>query len=244
MDLGWVDVLKLAATTGIITAVLTQGFTWLRERLTAAEKKRDVAGYLAMRLAVTLEAYASACQDLIAKNDNAEHLPDEQYPEWSVRLPELPPYPDDSDGWRALNRRLAARALEFRNRVAETQALIFGVLEYDEDDADDLVAEHACERGLEAYRLAVDLRKASGLDRAELVWNFPDLLEQKLVETRAVVAQRERERAETSARWAAERASQGEALATALAEREKFGTRSLPEVLEEIEQLRGSDDRR
>ncbi len=44
-------------------------------------------------------------------------------------------------------------------QVTETQALIFSVLEHDEDDADDLLAEHACERGLEAYRLAEQLRR-------------------------------------------------------------------------------------
>jgi hypothetical protein len=53
-------------------------------------------------------------------------------------------------------------------QITETQALIFSVLEHDEDDADDLLAEHACERGLEAYRLAEQLRRTSGL--APAVW--------------------------------------------------------------------------
>ena len=81
------------------------------------------AAYMAMRLAVILEFYASACAHFIQENANVQPPPPtEEFPEWTVELPELPAYPDDADGWRAIDRTLAGRCLNLRPRFTVARA--------------------------------------------------------------------------------------------------------------------------
>jgi hypothetical protein len=69
------------------------------------------AAYMAMRLAVTLESYAVACCDFVGKNDVAEYDHERGHPDWDTTLPTLVPYPDDAEGWRAIDHDLAEKCL-------------------------------------------------------------------------------------------------------------------------------------
>ncbi len=180
VEFTWGGLLTLAGSAGIIAALVNQGLGWLREWWAVADKRKANGGYMALRLAVILEAYASACADAISGNQNAEQRPDEQYPDWTAQLPELPEYPDDTEGWRALPIKVAGRVLSLRNKVAGSQSIIDSVVEYSEDYLEEEYAEQAAERGLEAWNLAVELRRTYGLEEVDVVWSYAASLEHHL----------------------------------------------------------------
>ncbi len=177
MELTLANVITLAATTGVVSAVLTQILTGGREWWGARARKKAHASYHALRLAVLLEGYAHDCVTFIDDNANAEHPPDQEFPVWNVELPTLPLYPDDPEGWKAIDLRLAARALNLRNRIDESQGFIKSTIEFTMDDLEHTLHEHAGGRGLEAWEIAVALRRRHGLDPVELIWDFPKTLE-------------------------------------------------------------------
>jgi hypothetical protein len=166
------DLLKTIVGAGLGTFFMQALLTLWRD----GRQRGSSARYMAMRLAVMLEAFAGRCADMIAENDNAIELPDEEYPQWITALPELPEYPTDSDGWRAIDGSLATRCLEFRNRIEGSQGLIRSTCQSDEDGMKDQIDRQAAERGMEAWHLAVDMRRENGLPKVDLVWDFTSTL--------------------------------------------------------------------
>jgi len=183
----WLDFLKLIIGAGIGSA-LVQGLLPLLRDLFQRKKQ---ATYMAMRLAVTLENFAWACANLIQDNHNAQTLADEEYPEWDVSLPVLPPYPDDDDGWRSLDRKLAGRCLVFRNRLQESDSIIRTTIDLlDGEDTKIAIDEAAAKRGLEAWDIAVALRQKHRIEDDKPEWNYVELL--KLTAVAAEKAQDKR----------------------------------------------------
>lgn len=180
MEITWGSLLTLAGTTGVISAVFTQGITWVREWRAASTKTRANAAYLALRLAVILESYAYACSEFISDNGGAQHRPDEEYPDWRVTLPEVPPYPDDPDGWRAMDRKLAGRVLGFPNKIRGSQGLIQLTIEYKTEELGATLDEQAAARGLEAWQLAEELRSRHDIEPADVVWPYAKNLQAAL----------------------------------------------------------------
>ncbi|HEX5078202.1 MAG TPA: hypothetical protein VFV80_03560 [Geminicoccaceae bacterium] len=155
MDISWSTILTVAGTTGVLTALLNHVLWGLREWWAASSKKKDHASYLALRLAVLLESYATACSDFISENAHAEQGPDDRLPHWNTSLPEMPPYPEDDDGWRAIDRRLAGRVLNLPNRIHVSQNIIAWTFELNDDELGETLDEQAAARGLEAWKLVV-----------------------------------------------------------------------------------------
>jgi hypothetical protein len=171
------NVITLVATTGVLSALLTQALTGMREWWLSSQNKKARAGYHALRLAVMLEAYASACAIFVLDNGNVQTPPDEEFPNWSVKLPDLLPYPDDTEGWHAIELKLAGRVLNFRNRVSGSQGVILSTAEFSEDELGDTLDAEAAGRGLEAWEIAVALRRRHGVDAVELIWDFIDSMQ-------------------------------------------------------------------
>jgi hypothetical protein len=169
--------LTFAATTGIISAILTQALGVGRDWIAARTTRRALAGYHALRLAVILESYAYACVSFITDNYNAPEPPDHPYPAWNTTLPELPPYPDEPGGWHSIDLRLAARALDLRNRIAGRQGIINSIAEYSECDLDFALHEHAASLGQEAWILAKNLRNTHDIPEFRPPWDFTEALE-------------------------------------------------------------------
>jgi len=140
-------------------------------------RRRALSCYTALRLAVIFEAYAFSCYSLLESNANAPHDPDSEFPEWTATLPKLDPLPDDPEGWRAIDTRIAARALNFDARIRGSQSLISSTIEFQAERLGDTLARQISERGLEAWNIAVDLRRENGLQAAELVWDYADSLQ-------------------------------------------------------------------
>jgi len=169
----WGDLVKTVLAAGVGSALVQIVMPLYLGR----RQREDHAAYMAMRLAVILEAFARSCSDFIEANRNAYHQEDQEFPDWDATLPKLGSYPEDSDGWRAIDRNLAGRCLGLRNKIAESQGLISSVIEYSEDELGDTLDEHAAKRGLEAWQLAVELRKRSGVEEVEPDWDYADVLE-------------------------------------------------------------------
>jgi hypothetical protein len=130
-------------------------------------KDKTHAAYMAMRLAAILEAYSSSCLDLIYTNDAAErdHSYKEQYPDWDHKIPELPPYPTADEGWRAIDRKLANRALTLLNDISDSKRVISLTSDEAPDQLGDDLKEQAARLGMSAWDIARKLRKAHGVTR-------------------------------------------------------------------------------
>jgi hypothetical protein len=190
------NIITLVATTGILSAVLTQFLTGIREGFMAGRTKKALAGYHALRLAVILEGYAYACATFISENNNAQLRPEEQYPDWNAKLPDLLPYPEETEGWHAIDLKLAGRALDLRNHITGSQGMIGSTVEFCMHELGDILDEHGAERGQEAWTLAVDLRRKYGLAPFEPIWDFTETLERARRGAQSARYEREREQEE------------------------------------------------
>lgn len=186
----WSGMLTFAATTGIITAILNQIFGVVRDAIATRAQRRSHAGYLALRLATMLEGYAYECASFIGDNANAPHHPDQEFPSWKIRLPELPSFPGEQDGWHAIDLKLAGRALDLRNHIVGSQGVVNSTAEYAEDDLEEELDQHAAERGQEAWALAKDLRTRHGLPPFDPVWDFTETLNTALNQAKKAIAER------------------------------------------------------
>jgi hypothetical protein len=184
----WRSLLKAAVGAGVGTAAVQGSIAVYQERA----RKNDNAAYLALRLAVRLEAYASACCSFYFDNANAPHSPDEQYPSWRAELPKVDNFPDDVEAWRALDRQLMARCLNFPNRASASQNAIANCIEHSMRDLENTLDENCSARGLEAWDIASDLRSRYRLNRAEIIFDFRDVLQNVL---KASIKEREEQAA-------------------------------------------------
>lgn len=209
MDFTWGNLVTFAGTAGVVSAVLNQGFGWLRDWRTASVRNKAHAGYLALRVAVLLESYAYACSEFISDNGAAPHLPDQEFPEWDTSLPELAPYPDDADGWRAMDRNLAGRILGFPNKVRSSQGIIRLTIEHTLEDLGEALDEQAAERGLEAWQLAEELRERYRIPAADVVWSYAKNLQAALDGAKKAQAERAEKQAHYLAELAADDARAG-----------------------------------
>lgn len=155
VEWGW-DLLRSFVGAGAGTAAVTGAVALLRDR----KKKRAEATYLALRLAVTLEKFASECSELISSNKSAELSREHEFPDWNYKLPALDPFPADAEGWKAIDANAAANCLNFPNRISDCQRKIYDDIAYHSDDVDDVARRVACRVGLEAWDLAQSLRKS------------------------------------------------------------------------------------
>lgn len=207
-----IQIVSLVAGSSLAAALLTQGVGWIRDAVTAHSKKKAHASYLALRLAILLEAYAYACATIIQKNGNAETRPDEQYPDWEVKLPPLPEYPDDAEGWRSLKLDLASRALALRNRIDGSQAIIDVTIEYAEHELEEELDGQFGARGMEAFQIAADLRRRYDLDAANLIYDFTDTLIGAVASAKRTKEESRKRNAEMMAQWSSQKP--GEAIVT------------------------------
>ncbi len=187
----WGTLIKTIIGAGVGTALVQPLLAIYRD----ARERNSHAAYMAMRLAVILEAYTAACSDLIAKNSTAEAPPDQEFPNWDTTLPQLLSYPEDAEGWRAIDRKLAGRCLNLRNKIDGSQTVIRWIIEYTRDELGDVLDEEAARRGLEAWSIAIDLRRKHGIEQADAVWDYAEGLKQTLHHAEKARADRSRENA-------------------------------------------------
>lgn len=170
----WATISETVIGAGIGTGLVQGGFALYRERC----RRRAQVSYLAIRLATALEAFGIACTDLIWRNFSAYHPPDEELPDWKIKLPEVAAYPEDGADWIALDRELVNRCLSLRNKRDDSQRLINGHRDHaeDEDELAEVVEQQAAARGLEAWHLAQELRRHYGFEDDSFKYDFAERL--------------------------------------------------------------------
>jgi hypothetical protein len=189
----WSTIIKGAFGAGLGTIVVQVIWPFIQER----RARKDRAAYLALRVAVTLEAYAEDCLDLIFSNAGLQEPPDAPYPEWNPILPEAPTYPDDDhDGWRSMTRSLVTRCLNFPNKVRGSQGMIKSIAEHDQGyELSQVIDEHAAMRGIEAWEIATSLRTEYHLPPSEVIFDSVKALRERLNAALAAKAAREESQA-------------------------------------------------
>jgi hypothetical protein len=172
----WSRFFMMIVGAGLGSGVVQALLPIFRER----RLRRKQAAYMAMRLAVVLENFAWACADLIQDNHNARTPDDDKYPAREIALPELLAYPEDIDGWRAIAPKLATRVFGLRNKLHETKSTLRNITEFNNTELGWMLDEQAASRGLNAWRIAVDLRRTHGIEPVEIEWDYPDYLKNAL----------------------------------------------------------------
>jgi hypothetical protein len=172
----WGRFFMMIASAGVGSAVVQMLMPVYRD----GRMRRKHAAYMAMRLAVTMENFAWSCANFIQNNHDARTLADEEYPAWEIALPELVDYPEDIDGWRALAPKLAGRIFAMKNKLHQSKSVIRNIIESNKAELGWILDEQAASRGLEAWRIAVDLRKTYGIEPVDLEWDYPGYLQSTL----------------------------------------------------------------
>lgn len=158
MELSWIKVLVFAGTSGVLSALVVYGLGLLDHW---RKKGRD-AGYLAIRIATALEAYADDCLTIIGEFDIYRQSGGAGGSQ-STSLPNAPNFPEDTEGWRSLPTELVADVLSFPNHIRAGQDRI----SFDWANAGEMAAWDDCEDecarlGDRAWKLAVRLRTKYG----------------------------------------------------------------------------------
>lgn len=200
--MNWTEFLTLTASAGLLSAGLSASIAafgaWLA--------RRRQARYLALRLAVQMDAYFHTCKDRLSEiesyNASGGHA-GRQY--FSVPLPPEPPA--DDTGWVNLDPKLSDRALSFRARVDYMNVVIRDDLEHDvapPGDEDTLrTLTFLYEAAQDAYILAQDLRHEydfNQLDHSHKSYDY--LVEAKTRHTARVLEEEKQQREFHKRAWA------------------------------------------
>jgi hypothetical protein len=61
-----------------------------------------------------------------------------------------------------------------------SQSTVASTIEFNEDELGETLDEEAAARGLEAWELAVELRRMHNVEAVDTVWDFPEMLKDTL----------------------------------------------------------------
>lgn len=140
---------------GLGAALVTGGIAVYRDK----RQQKALATYTAMRVAIALENYIYRSVDAITQNENAEDDPKDEFPHWNTVLAVPPDYPDDPEGWRALDIDLANRALAFPAVLHAKQRDTSQRAEEMNNEWLDHYMEASASLGVSAWQIADALRK-------------------------------------------------------------------------------------
>jgi hypothetical protein len=114
----WAAMGRMFVSAGAATACVQLLYPFIRDR----RHSRRHAAYMAMRMAVALEAYSEGCAGLI-QTISRDVRRNQGPPGLTIALPTPPHYPEDLDGWKAIDHTLADRCLSFESRTRQSQAI-------------------------------------------------------------------------------------------------------------------------
>lgn len=143
----------ISASSGLAGVVLGGWIAHLQDN----RKAKSSATYLAHRIACSLERFAIECEK---QSSDYEIYANEKAP--LIEFPAMPQYPDDADGWRAIDNEYAARALGFLNDL-ERSGIGRNTACLDDHSMSDKCNEDRGKLRDEALRIADGLRERYGL---------------------------------------------------------------------------------
>jgi len=168
------SVIALLLGSSVLSAVINQVWTTIRDH----RKQKREKSFSALYVAIALEAYASECASLIQDSTNFENSDGHAgTPQGNVA--ELPDFPEAVE-WKPLGIKLTTRAMTFRVDVDTTRTWFKGAWEFgDEDDIVPEVRERSALLGSSALALAKELRRKHGIDPVsyEGKWDVGEYLE-------------------------------------------------------------------
>ena len=156
-DAGSVSVVGLIAGSSVVSAVVTVGVGWLRDKV----KSSGAGDFAALYLAVALEEYAAQCSSMISESENFDGSDGNFGVAWS-NLPKLDEYPAKAN-LEALGIKYAQPAMNFQIKVDSYRAHLTGLWEFDDEETIRLARRFAAELGVEALELSGNFRRARGL---------------------------------------------------------------------------------
>jgi hypothetical protein len=156
VSLSFPAVVQLALSTGIVTAVLSQLLGWVIDYRKEQRTTHRDASYLALRLAVIMESYATDCAEAISDNDLFDSSEGHAGKQHAV-LPKLAEYPPEIE-WRSVDASLASRILSFRSEIVLADRSVAFWWEVGPENAGTECDSQTGKCGYRAWRLASDLR--------------------------------------------------------------------------------------
>jgi len=173
MEVSWAQVVVFAGTSGILSALVVHGLGLLDQR---RKRGRD-AGYLAIRIATSLEAFAHDCLVVLREFDvhrqSGGHAGSQ-----TTSIPSLNDFPSDHEGWRALPTKLVGEVLSLQNhRMAGQDRIAFDWSVAGDDAAWDDCKEECAKLGLKAWQIAAELRKRYGFPELGHRFDIGDALQ-------------------------------------------------------------------
>ncbi len=173
----WAGIIALALSSGVIASTITQGLSTWREFYKAKQDRNRDATYLAIRVAVILEQFATDCAmqlaDLDAFKSSRGAIGNEYW-----KLPTLPAYPEELS-WGAIDSKMCERMLSFTTEVRIGQSFLVGLSEFEPTEVPIHCGEKCAVLGFRAWILARDLRARYRVRPFELPgnpWKLADML--------------------------------------------------------------------
>ena len=170
---GWGSILKLSITTGIATALMNQGLSWLKETAQRREIDRRAGTVLALTLVETFTNYAQECSARVRSN-----LWDESNGDYGSSEIQAPPVHDEADpAWAIIPPKLAGAIRDFSHQYTDA---ILQIRETDiANGPPDAIAAanfHNIQLGYKAWQLATRLRRHYALGAYSGSSDFADQL--------------------------------------------------------------------
>lgn len=174
--LRWLGDASKLVPAGVAAGVAVQVIQTVREWRKDTKVAEQHGTYLAIRIAVVLEAFALACAYAIEQN----RLHDEHNGEMGKRtttLPDLGVYPTDGD-WKSLQASLMSRALTLRNELSTCDRAVHFYYDLgEEEQALGVFNHHAGRLGYRGWILASELRTRYAVQApANEGWDFVEVL--------------------------------------------------------------------
>lgn len=154
LTLTWFQILSLVAGSSVIAALLTQFLSAAQERF----RRGRAASFLAIKIATLLETFSEKCMSVIGDFDTYRQSSGSAGGQ-TTKLPNVDPFPEDADGWRALPQRLTAKVLSFPNHIRAAQESISFSWSVAGDEAAWSECHEECAKlGTSAWEIASELR--------------------------------------------------------------------------------------
>ena len=171
------DIIKLALSAGVVTALINQGINWFKEWKKEKKLIERLSQYSALRITIELETFAISCADVISDidmyYDSAGHAGRKH-----TIIPILAEYSDDVD-WKSLDICLCTRIFTLRNEIMLSQGAIDFWYEIDDECVPTTCREQTGKCGYRAWQLANELRnfyKLLQFDPKQLSWDIESIL--------------------------------------------------------------------
>lgn len=142
----------------VISAVVSQGITWLRDWRKDSQQLKQAANYSAVRIIHQLESFALACANDIDSTMNAK-FSNGNVGKYILDIPSIGSFPDDIE-WKSFDAKLVIQIFDLRNDIKIRQKTINDVWDVCPENAAQEFFSQSCQCAYSAWVLAQLIRKS------------------------------------------------------------------------------------